>query len=566
MLTQYFPKGWHRNAVLWLVAAGMLASAAVAIYTYKAYQRAATQLLIERDQQVAILSAARLRTEMAKFSDLLLDLSRSPEIARGEVPAIQRALAEAALRLTIFDGGVLFLDTHGTVRAYQPSRREILGEDWSDREYFRSVLASMDVAYSDAVSDGPNSTTVIAVAVPVRGEQSQLVGILVGYFQLGTPVESSFYASMVRLRIGQAGRSFLIDGKGRILFDTQSERVGHFATTDQLAYLQSGAAFGAVRTSNPDGQDIVAAFAPIPGTNWKMVTEADWAARISEVRRYSNFFLLSLGTGLMVPPLGILVLRRQRRFRLHQRKPPEVDDHLARVIHQELSPSVLPALPGWTVRAECGLPGEMGGCFYDLHLLPDGKLMISLGQVQERGLHAAIALTTARALLRNAGELLQDSHEALTGCNRLLAGGFERPMSLTCLLLTLDPLTGEVEYSNAGEFSPLLCDGRNPPRAELPLAPPLGVDLNLELHSGSGVVPPGGCLLLLSRAAAAAQDAAGARFGPNVLPELLLDSSGDSLADRIVFEYEELTSKSIADSPMFSLILLQRRTANDEQV
>ena len=71
-------RAWRRR----LIAGGMVLAlavlAGVAAFTYLAYQQAASELVIERDQQVTYLSAARLRDELLKFSDVLVALARVP--------------------------------------------------------------------------------------------------------------------------------------------------------------------------------------------------------------------------------------------------------------------------------------------------------------------------------------------------------------------------------------------------------------------------------------------------------------------------------------------------------
>jgi nitrate/nitrite-specific signal transduction histidine kinase len=57
---------------------------------------------------------------------------------------------------------------------------------------------------------------------------------------------------------------------------------------------------GAVRTHALDGQEIVASFAPVPGTPWGLVTEESWAMLISPIQGYQRFLLLLLALGVIV--------------------------------------------------------------------------------------------------------------------------------------------------------------------------------------------------------------------------------------------------------------------------
>ena len=71
----------------------------------------------------------------------------------------------------IFDGGVLLLNQYGTVVAAQPARPEILGQDWSSREFFQQLIRVPTTAFSNVVQDGPDGAPVIVVAVPITSVQ-----------------------------------------------------------------------------------------------------------------------------------------------------------------------------------------------------------------------------------------------------------------------------------------------------------------------------------------------------------------------------------------------------------
>ena len=170
--------------------------------------------MIERDQQLTFLSAARLRDELEKFSNELTTVARSPSMTAGDPDSQMLALQRARNRLVVFDGGVILLDNFGRVRATEPERLEILGQDWADRDFFRRMLAASTPYFSDIVRDGPNNAEVIVMSVPVVGSGGELVGVLAGMFRIGEQTTSSFYASVVRMRLGQSGSTYLLDGDG----------------------------------------------------------------------------------------------------------------------------------------------------------------------------------------------------------------------------------------------------------------------------------------------------------------------------------------------------------------
>ena len=257
------------------------------------------------------------------------------------------ALNKASPRLVVFDAGVVLLDRFGRVRATQPERPEILLSDWSDRPFFRELLTSSEVAFSDASPDGPGGRTVVAISVPVLDESGGFVGALVGMFGLGESRSSSFYASIIRLRLGQSGNTYVVDGNDRILYDSGYDRIGEVMDVAKLpgSSLQGGAG----RMRDAAGNDIVAGHAPVPGTRWTLVTEDDWATVTSSTQQYARILLALLALGIVLPALGIGLLLREQNAAMLERERTEQEARITNLIQQKLLPKQIPVLPGWSL-------------------------------------------------------------------------------------------------------------------------------------------------------------------------------------------------------------------------
>ncbi len=205
------------------------------------------------------------------------------------------------------------MDTFGTIVAAHPERPDVMGQDWSDRPYFRQMLRSPDPVFSDIEYDGPQNTEVIGVAVPISGDQGEFLGSIIGMFQLKATSISAFYGGILRLRIGN-GRSYIVDGNGKAIYHDAPERVGTDLRGEQPVTQVRLGSIGAIRTKDLDGEDLLSAFAPIPGTSWGLVTEESWSALSSGSRDYQRFLLLLLALGVAVPAVLVAVgLKRVMR-------------------------------------------------------------------------------------------------------------------------------------------------------------------------------------------------------------------------------------------------------------
>jgi PAS domain S-box-containing protein len=300
--------GLRTKIIAWSFVPTAIILTIVALVGFYAYQQVTQDLTIQSSREVARLSAAQLASDLSEFSNVLTTLARTPSMYEENNATDQRAaLAQASNRLFVFDGGVLILDNHGIVMATQPRRPEILGQDWSNRDYFQQMIRVPATVFSNVVNDGPGSVPVIVLAVPITNARGELVGTLAGMFRVDPASISLLYGTIVKLRVGANDNTYLVDHNGLVIYHTNAVWIGQNLNA-QLAVkqLNSGKA-DALRTRDPDGREIVASFAPIPGTPWGLVIEQNWNVLLAPGQRYVGFLLLLLVVGLVVPALVVRI-------------------------------------------------------------------------------------------------------------------------------------------------------------------------------------------------------------------------------------------------------------------
>ncbi len=187
------------------------------------------------------------------------------------------------------------------------------------------------------------------------------------------------------------------------------------------------------------------------------------------------------------------------RARLHQR-----EHDVALTLQQSMLPSALPVVPGLelTGRYRPAVQTlEVGGDWYDVHELPDGRVALMVGDVVGRGLGAATTMGQLRSALAALalseaapGQVLDDLERFARQVDGAGLG--------TVVYCLLDPLGGTLRYACAGHPPPLVLrpggpaeyleDGRSPLLCALPpgLTPPRS--------EGAYRLPPGATLLLYS--------------------------------------------------------------------
>ncbi|MDQ0391158.1 PP2C family protein-serine/threonine phosphatase [Labrys monachus] len=148
---------------------------------------------------------------------------------------------------------------------------------------------------------------------------------------------------------------------------------------------------------------------------------------------------------------------------------------------------------------------EVGGDLVDHVVLADGRHMLVLGDVSDKGAGAALVMARTYTLIRalamrsDASDLFADLAQAAQALNVELSKGNPSCMFVTLLLGVFDPSDGRLAYVNCGHVPPFLrrADGTIE-RLDVAGGLPLGVIDIAEYKAGEGRLHPGDALLVLS--------------------------------------------------------------------
>jgi len=294
-------QGLRTKIIAWSFIPTLIILAAVALVTYLAYQSVTDDLVLAKDQEVTRLSAGQLSSEMKKYTDLLNEIANASDLRQGNPTRQQGALHSFSNRLVIFDGGAVILDNFGVLVAALPERPDELGQDWSDRAYFRQIVHAPRPVFSNMLPDGPQQTEVIVAAVPILGDQGELIGILAGMFRIGAREVSSFYGGIVKQRIGESGSTYIVDANGRVIYHQNSSQIGLDISESLVVLSAMSEESGAIQTNNDQGNKIVAGYATIPGTPWFLINEEDWVSLANAFQGYRQSLIFLLILGVLIP-------------------------------------------------------------------------------------------------------------------------------------------------------------------------------------------------------------------------------------------------------------------------
>lgn len=154
------------------------------------------------------------------------------------------------------------------------------------------------------------------------------------------------------------------------------------------------------------------------------------------------------------PALRVAQLVREKRIQEVERERIEQELRVARLIQQTLLPKEIPELPGWQISSYYQPAREVGGDFYDFLYFEDGRMGIVIGDVTDKGVPAALVMATTRSILRSIAHASISPGKVLEQANDLLHPDIPPKMFVTCLYAILDPVSGHLEYANAGHDLP----------------------------------------------------------------------------------------------------------------
>jgi serine phosphatase RsbU (regulator of sigma subunit)/ketosteroid isomerase-like protein len=160
------------------------------------------------------------------------------------------------------------------------------------------------------------------------------------------------------------------------------------------------------------------------------------------------------GGGTRLSELRGLRLEQEER----ERERVEQDLLVARRIQQASLPKEVPTLEGWQINPFYRPAREVGGDFYDFHLLSEGRIGLVVGDATGKGVPAALVMSTTCGMLQAVSQALDSSSpaEVLSRVNETLFARIPADMFVTCFYAILDPKNGHLSYANAGHDLPYL--------------------------------------------------------------------------------------------------------------
>jgi sigma-B regulation protein RsbU (phosphoserine phosphatase) len=150
----------------------------------------------------------------------------------------------------------------------------------------------------------------------------------------------------------------------------------------------------------------------------------------------------------------------------------------ARVLQRSLIPTLPPSIPGLDIAGRyVPAEGDLGGDWYDVFALPDGRVGFVMGDVLGHGLQPAVVMGRIRSALRSYALIESSPARVLQMLDRKISH-FEAGTLATVLFAVAEAPYDSFVVSSAGHWPPLVADGSAP-----------AVPINLRTDTMLGLLP-----------------------------------------------------------------------------
>jgi hypothetical protein len=245
--------------------------------------------------------------------------------------------------------------------------------------------------------------------------------------------------------------------------------------------------------------------------------------------------------------------------RIAERERQRVELETARGIQSAILPDLPPLVSGIEL-AHAYLPAtEVGGDFYDVLALEDGRVAVAIGDVAGHGVSSGLVMSMAKSALTVQVGFDPEVAAVFSTLNRMVYHSARRRLLSTLCYALVDPYRHRVAFASAGHVFPYRVGRGGQVEALESIAYPLGVRKALAVQVREQVTAPGDALFLFSDGLVeASREGDDEPFGFDRLEKSLAQHAGKSatgLRDAVIADVRAFTRYAPQTDDLTVLVL-----------
>ncbi len=245
--------------------------------------------------------------------------------------------------------------------------------------------------------------------------------------------------------------------------------------------------------------------------------------------------------------------------RIAERERQKVELETARNIQTSILPRLPPELLGVKL-AHTYLPAtEVGGDFYDVLALEDGRLAVAVGDVAGHGVSSGLVMSMAKSALAVQVTFNPEVQAVFSTLNRMVFQSARKRLLTTLCYALIDPREREMSFASAGHLFPYRIGAAGRVEALESISYPLGVRDSLEVRERAASLDAGDLLFMFSDGVVEARaENSDEDFGFDRLEQSLARHAGagvDGLRDGVLADLERFTGGAPREDDLTVLVL-----------
>lgn len=241
----------------------------------------------------------------------------------------------------------------------------------------------------------------------------------------------------------------------------------------------------------------------------------------------------------------------------------EKELEVAATIQNMIIPKELPAIPGYQIAGKNDPSKQVGGDFYDVIPLKDGKFALIIADVSGKSVSGALLVSTLQASLHAYLESDITITDLVRKLNRIILKNSTTEKYITFFISILDPARNTLETLNAGHNPPLL--HRNGTLIKLKTGGvPLGMVEFDDFQSETVQLQPGDAVVMFTDGVTEAENDAEDFFSDERLEETVLQCAhedADAINQRIYSDVKTFEGDA-EQADDITLLILKRESSS----
>lgn len=291
-------------SVIWIVLPLALVITILVTAGVITFQQVMTSLVIDRDRQLAVLSARSFSEIIDGNVRVLEALAKNIDPKDGSTGLPAEAFQSAAEALDIFNAGMWVVSEDGSFRSGSLSRSPPLGQNIFEQEFYKVLVERQTATFSNVILDAGGGEEMIIIAVPIFDEDDSYSGALLGMAYLQTSPLGDPFKGIV---VGKDGLAYLVDKRGQVIFHPDPALIGADFSDRPFVVQVIETENGGRVWKNSQGKRLVEGYAPVARTGWGLIIEESWDSAVSAVRAYDILLIFAGLTAITAATLLSLV-------------------------------------------------------------------------------------------------------------------------------------------------------------------------------------------------------------------------------------------------------------------